>query len=121
MTSTVVTHRTRTGRPVPRSVTVASWTVPVMVVGQFALVAALPVGIAPAGALRHVHDRAVRGAATLLAVSYAVPLVVWVTRPDGAQSLSKDMHPALAGLIVAASAALVVTIHRTRARSRAAR
>ncbi|MFF9508389.1 hypothetical protein ACF1BU_24720 [Streptomyces sp. NPDC014724] len=114
MTTTVVSHHSRTDRRVPRSVTVSSWAVPAMVAGQFALIALV-------GALCHVRDRAVRGAATLLAVTYAIPLVVWVTRPDGAQSLSKDMHPAFAGLIVVASAALIVTIRRARYRSLPAR
>lgn len=29
----------------------------------------------------------------LLAVAYAVPLVVWPTQPDKTQSPSEDMHP----------------------------
>lgn len=106
----------RTVRRIPLPVTVSAWAVPVMVVGQFALVSAVPVAIALAGALRGVRDRAVRGAAALLAVTFAIPLVVWLTRPDGAQSLSKDMHPVFLGLIVAASAVLLLTIHRPRPR-----
>ncbi|MFJ4573660.1 hypothetical protein ACIP4W_19920 [Streptomyces sp. NPDC088846] len=121
MTTTVVSHHTRTDRRVPRPVAVSSWAVPVMVVGQFALIAVVPVVIALVGALRQVGDRAVRGAAVLLAVTYTVPLVVWVTRTDGAQSLSKDMHPAFTGLITAASAALIATILRARRRSLPAR
>lgn len=111
----------RPDRRTPLSVTISSWAVPIMVVGQFALVAVVPVAIALVGALRRARDRAVRWAATLLAVTYAIPLGVWLTRPDGAQSLSKDMHPAFVGLIVAASAALLVTIHRARRRRRPAR
>ncbi|MGV9772836.1 hypothetical protein [Streptosporangium sp. NPDC003464] len=102
----------RAGRSTPPAVTVASWAVPVMVLGQFALLAIVPVAIALVVALRHARDRTVRWAATLLALTYAIPLVVWLTRPDGAPSLSKDMHPASVGLIVAASAALIVTILR---------
>lgn len=104
----------RGDRPVPRSVTVAAWAVPLLVVGQFALLAVLPVVLALVGALRSVRDRAVRRAVFLLAAAYAAPLVVWLVRPDGAQSLSKDMHPGFAGLIVAASAALLATLHRAR-------
>ncbi|PVE10017.1 hypothetical protein OIE62_03030 [Streptomyces scopuliridis] len=114
MTATVESHPTRTGRRVPLSVTVSAWAVPLMVVGQFALIAGVPVVIALVGALRRVPDRAVRRAATLVSVTFAIPLVVWLTRPDGAPSLSKDMHPGFAGLIVAASAALIVTLHRAR-------
>ncbi|MFB6977216.1 hypothetical protein [Streptomyces scopuliridis] len=116
MTTTVESHPTRTGRRVPLSVTVSAWAVPVMVVGQFALISGVPVVIALVGALRRVPDQAVRRAAALVAVTYAIPLVIWLTRPDGAPSLSKDMHPGFAGLIVAASAALIVTLHRARRR-----
>lgn len=105
---------TRTPRRVPPSVTVSAWAVPVMVVGQFALVAGVPVLIALVGVLRRVPDLAVRRAATLVAVTFAVPLTVWLTRPDGAPSLSKDMHPGFLALIVAASAVLLVTLHRAR-------
>lgn len=107
---------TRSNPRTPLSVTLSSWAVPVLVVGQFALVASVPVAIALAGGLRRSGDRAVRRAAVLLAVAYAIPLAVWLARPDGAPSLSKDMHPAFVGLIVAASAALVLTLHRARRR-----
>lgn len=104
----------RTGRRIPLPVTVSAWAVPVMVLGQFALVSIVPVAIALVGALRGVRDRTVRAAAALVAVTFAIPLVVWLIRPDGAQSLSKDMHPAFLALIVAASAVLLLTIHRPR-------
>ncbi|MFE2041915.1 hypothetical protein ACFXAZ_13480 [Streptomyces sp. NPDC059477] len=92
--------------------TVSAWAAPVLVVGQFALIAAVPVTIALVGALLRARDRAVRLTAGLLAVAYAIPLVTWLIRPDGAPSLSKDIHPGFVGLIVAASAALIVAIHR---------
>ncbi|MGW5685827.1 hypothetical protein [Nonomuraea sp. NPDC003754] len=112
--TTVSTPPARTDRRTPPAVTISSWAVPVMVLGQFALLAGVPVTIALVGALRHVRDRTVRRAATLLAVTYAIPLVVWRTRLDGAPSLSKDIHPAFVALIVAASAALIVAIRRAR-------
>ncbi|MER0422945.1 hypothetical protein ACFV2I_03425 [Streptomyces microflavus] len=105
---------TRTPRRVPPSVTASAWAVPVMVVGQFALVAGVPVLIALVGTLRRVPDPAVRRAATLVAVTFAVPLTAWLARPDGAPSLSKDMHPGFLALIVAASAVLLMTLHRAR-------
>ncbi|WP_433326188.1 hypothetical protein [Spirillospora sp. CA-294931] len=101
---------------IPRSVTISSWAVPVMVLGQFALLSGIPVVIALVGALRHVRDRTVQWAAGLVALSYVVPLVIWRTRPDGAESLSKDIHPVFVGLIVAASAALIFATHRARRR-----
>ncbi|ACZ87480.1 hypothetical protein [Streptosporangium roseum] len=110
--TTVSTSPARTARRTPLAVTISSWAVPVMVLGQFALLASVPVTIALVGALRHARDRTVRWAAALLAVTYAIPLIVWLTRPDGAPSLSKDIHPAFVALIVAASAALIVAILR---------
>ncbi|QIB49437.1 hypothetical protein G3H79_39370 [Streptomyces aureoverticillatus] len=96
--------------------TISAWAVPLMVLGQFALISIVPVTIALVGALRQVQDRTVRWAAALLAVSFATPLTIWLTRPDGAQSLSKDIHPAFVGVIVAASGALILAIHRARRR-----
>ncbi|WSY48229.1 hypothetical protein OG948_41390 (plasmid) [Embleya sp. NBC_00888] len=87
-----------------------------MVLGQFALLAGVPVVVALVGALTRVRDRAVRAGAVLVTVAFAIPLTVWLARPDGAQSLSKDIHPAFVGLIVAASAALIFTLYRARRR-----
>ncbi|MFI6734933.1 hypothetical protein ACIBI9_18555 [Nonomuraea sp. NPDC050451] len=112
--TTAFTSPARTDRRTPLAVTISSWAVPVMVLGQFALLAIVPVTIALVGALLHARDRMVRWAAALLALAYAIPLVVWLTRPDGAPSLSKDIHPAFVALIVAASAALIVAILRAR-------
>ncbi len=103
----------------PRALTISAWAVPVMVLGQFALLAAIPVAVALIAALTRVRDRAVRGTAGLLAAAFAIPLVVWLVRPDGAQSLSKDIHPGFVALIVAASAALILALHRA-ARTRRA-
>ncbi|MFI6316496.1 hypothetical protein ACIBG8_03205 [Nonomuraea sp. NPDC050556] len=97
-----------------RSVIVSAWAVPVMVLGQFALLAVVPVVIAVVRA----RDRAVRVAAALLAVVYAIPLAVWLIRPDGAPSLSKDIHPAFVALVVAASATLIATTLRARKQRR---
>ncbi|MYS84874.1 hypothetical protein [Embleya scabrispora] len=114
--SVAATSPAATDRRVPRAVTIGAWAVPVMVLAQFALLAGVPVVIALVGALTRVRDRAVRLTAALVAVAFAIPLTVWLVRPDGAQSLSKDIHPAFVALIVAASAALVFTIHRARRR-----
>ncbi|MGW2219157.1 hypothetical protein ACWCSD_29585 [Nonomuraea sp. NPDC001684] len=103
---------TRPGRSTPVAVSVAAWAVSVMIVGQFALLAIVPVAVVLVGALRHSRDRLVRWAAVLVALAYAAPFAVWVARPGRAPSLSKDMHPAFAVLIVAACAALVAAIVR---------
>ncbi|MCR8944330.1 MULTISPECIES: hypothetical protein [Streptomyces] len=104
----------RAPRRIPLPVTVSAWAVPVMVIGQFALIAGVPVLIALTGTLRRVPDRAARRAAALVAAAFAAPLTVWLTRDDGAPSLSKDMHPGFLALIVAASAVFLVTLHRAR-------
>jgi hypothetical protein len=83
-----------------------------MVVGQFALIAVVPVVVALLAATLRVQDRAVRFGAGLVAAVYAIPLVIWLVRPDGAPSLSKDMHPVFLGLIPAASAVLILAVHR---------
>ncbi|MFD0417886.1 hypothetical protein [Streptomyces sp. NPDC127108] len=103
-----------TGHRIPRAVTISAWAVPIMVLGQFALISGVPVVIALVGAFTRVRDRAVRAAAALLAVSFAIPLTIWLVRPDGAESLSKDIHPGFVGLIVAAGAALVLALRRAR-------
>ncbi|MFF2846642.1 hypothetical protein ACFVT5_09940 [Streptomyces sp. NPDC058001] len=101
-------------RRIPLPLTISAWAVPIMVLAQFALVAIVPVVIALVTGLGRVRDRAVRLAASLLAVAFAIPLTVWLVRPDGAPSLSKDIHPAFVALIVAASAALLLTLRRAR-------
>ena len=99
----------------PRSVLVSAWAVPVLVLGQFSMLALVPVALVLVGTLRHPALRPVRPYSAARAASYATPLAIWIVRPDGAQSLSKDMHPAFLALIVAAAAALLVAL-RTRTR-----
>ncbi|MEV8225983.1 hypothetical protein AB0P41_07890 [Streptomyces sp. NPDC079167] len=101
----------REGRHSPLAVAVSAWAAPLLVLTGFAFVALVPVLIALIGALARARGGVVKAAATALAVTYAVPFVIWQTRPDGAPSLSKDIHPGFIGLIVAASAALLLTIH----------
>ncbi|MFJ6572010.1 hypothetical protein ACIQNU_31870 [Streptomyces sp. NPDC091292] len=105
---------TPTARRIPLSLTLSAWAAPVLVLVQFSLVAAVPVAIALVTGLGRARDRAVRLAAGLLAVTFAAPLTIWLVRPDGAPSLSKDMHPAFLALFVAASAVLLTTLHGAR-------
>ena len=101
-------HRT------PRSVVVSAWAVPIMVVGQFAFLAFIPVALVLYGALRDARARALRWPAVLLTAVYATPMAIWLLRPDGAESLSKDIHPVFVGLIVAASALVLLRIWTSR-------
>ncbi|MFI5776330.1 hypothetical protein [Nocardia sp. NPDC051570] len=99
-----------------RGVIIAAWLAPALIIGQFALVAAVPVAIVSIGSLR---NRRLRWWATALATAYAIPLCLWILRPDRAPSLSKDIHPALAALVVATSVTVAVVAHRTRGRATA--
>ncbi|MBW0117131.1 hypothetical protein [Pseudonocardia abyssalis] len=107
--------RTSLTRTAPRWVVAAAWAVPVLVLGQFAMLAVVPVVGLLVASLRDARLRALRGWVAALAAAYAVPLVLWAVGPDRAPSLSKDMDPALAGLIVAAAAAVIVALHVRRA------
>ena len=97
-----------------RRVLVSAWLVPVLVLGQFALVAVVPVVLVLVGTVRSAPLRALRAWAIGLAAVYAVPMAIWAFRPDRAPSLSKDVHPVLAGLVVAAAVAVAVRAHLLR-------
>lgn len=103
-----------TSHRLPRSVVVSAWAAPLLVIGDFALLAIVPVALVLSGALSDARAHALRWPAILLAAVYATPLAIWLLRPDGAQSLSKDIHPAFVVLIVAASAVVLLRIRATR-------
>lgn len=102
-----------TTRQYPRSFLISAWSVPVLVVGQFALVAIIPVLLILFRSLRDPRLRDVRPWAIALSTVYASPLISWMLRANRAPSLSKDMNPAFVVLIVIA-AALVLIRTRTR-------
>ncbi|MFC9433594.1 hypothetical protein [Nocardia sp. NPDC057030] len=104
------------GYPAARSVILSAWAVPVLIIGQFAMVAVVPVAIALIGTLRDARLRALRWFAAALAATYAVPLAIWRLRPDPAPSLSKDIDPILAALVVVAAVVLAVAHHLLRRR-----
>lgn len=106
---TTVLAPARTPRA-PRYLTISAWAVPIMVLGQFAFLAMIPVALVLYGALRNPHARDLRWPAALLTAAFATPLTIWLLRPDGAQSLSKDIHPVFVGLIVAASAVVLLKL-----------
>ena len=101
-----------------RTVVISAWAVPVLVVGQFAMLAVVPVTLALVATLRQERLRALRPWTTALAAAYGSSLVLWAVGPDRAPSLSKDMHPISAALIVAAAVALIVAVHVDRRRVR---
>jgi hypothetical protein len=101
-------------KAVPGYVIYSAWAVPVMVLGQFAMLASVPVALITFGAFRDKGARPLRWWAALMAGLYLVPLALWRLNPDGAPSLSRDMHPVFAGLIVASAVVLLVKIHTAR-------
>lgn len=109
MSQAVPTTRRRNRTPVYFHI--AAWSVPLLVLGQFAMLAILPLAALVIATLADARVRALRWWTGLLAVLYLTPLAVWLIRPDGAASLSKDMHPVFIVLIVLAGAALLGKIY----------
>ncbi|RUR03102.1 hypothetical protein [Labedella endophytica] len=108
--------RTTHPRRTPLFIHIAAWSVPTLVLTQFSMVAIVPVAVLLIGSVVSPRARALRWWAGALAAAYATPLAIWALREDGAQSLSKDMHPALGGLIVAVSVAFLIRIYTRRNR-----
>jgi len=104
------------GRRTPLYIHISAWAIPVMVVGQFAMLAIVPVAVVLIGTLVDARVRPLRWWAGLLAVAYATPIAVWILRPDGAPSLSKDIHPVFVGAIVVVSIVLLLKIYTRRRR-----
>ena len=114
-TSSAPAVETTTPQRNPRYFLISLWSIPVLVIGQFAMLAIIPVLTVLIGSVRDARLRAVRPWSIVLGAVYATPLVIWAIRPDGAPSLSKDMHPAFVVLI---SLATAVTLIRTYTRKR---
>ncbi len=96
-------HRTST------AVLVAAWSIPVMVAGQFAFLAGVPIAVVLAGSLRRRTHR--RWAVAITAV-YSAALVAWRAGPDSAPSLSKSLSPAATALFAAAGVVVAVAVSR---------
>ncbi|MFD1938538.1 hypothetical protein ACFSKW_44400 [Nonomuraea mangrovi] len=115
-----IPQRDRTNRTANRTslpVLIAAWAVPVLVLGQFALIAGIPVAVVVIGTLRDPRLRALRWWAGALTAVYAVPLALWVFGPTSAPSLSKFMSPAATALFVATGVAVAIAHHVLRRRS----
>jgi len=106
----------RPRRRIPLYLTIAAWAVPVMVVGQFAMLAIVPLAVVVVGVIADQRAHGLRPWVALLTVTYLTPLAIWILRPDGAQSLSRDMHPAFIVLIAAVSLVVLAKIHWSRRR-----
>lgn len=98
------------------AVTISAWAIPVLLLGQFAFLAVVPVLIAVVFTLRDARSRALRWWVGALALVYAAPLLMWAVSPDRAESLSKDISPIFVALLLAFSTALLINIHTRRKR-----
>ncbi len=116
MTSSLAAPAARKLRRAPLYVFIAAWAVPVLVLGQFALLAALPVLTLVIATFADARLRAMRWWVGALAVAYATPLAIWAFNPDRAQSLSKDLSPVPAVILVAVSVVVIVKLHTRRKR-----
>jgi hypothetical protein len=96
-------------------VVIAAASIPVMVIGQFAMLAIVPVVVVVRTTWRHPHLRPLRPWAVGLATLYAVPLVLWAVGPDRERSLSKDMDAPFAALIVAGAIGFLIRLGVGRA------
>lgn len=110
-----VVNRAEPARRYPRRFLISLISIPILVIGQFAMLAVIPVVLVVIAALRDTRLRAVRGWSIALGVLYATPLVIWRVRPDGAQSLSKDMSPVFVALITVAAAIVLIRMRMRKA------
>ncbi len=94
-----------------RTVAISAWAIPVMVVGQFSMLAIVPVALVVIGTRRDRDLHTLRAGAAVLAATYAVPLALWAIGPDRAGSLSKDMHPAFVPLISVTAIGFAIALH----------
>ena len=99
----------------PRRFLISLWSIPVLVIGQFAMLAIIPVVLVLLGVLRDARLRAVRSWTIALGAAYATPLVIWIVRPDGAKSLSRDMSPIFVVLIAVATAIVLLRMRSKKA------
>ena len=99
-------------------VIISAWSVPVLIIGQFAMLAVVPVAVVLITVHRHAPLRALRWWARGLAATYLTALILWAAGPDRAPSLSKDLHPAVATAIVATAIATAIAYHALRRRSK---
>ncbi|TCO45340.1 hypothetical protein [Actinocrispum wychmicini] len=107
----------RTANRTSLAVLVAAWAVPAVVLGQFALIAGIPIAVLLIGTLRDPRLRALRWWTGALTAVYVVPLTLWLIDPSSAPSLSKYLSPVATALFVATGVVVAVAHHVLRRRS----
>ena len=100
-----------------KSVLVAAWAVPVMVIGKFGLLSGIPIAVVLVASLRKGRSKALRWWSGALTLAYATPLTLWLTGPSEAPSLSKYMSPAMTAALAAAGVATAIAHQVVRRRS----
>lgn len=104
-----------------RTVLIAAWAFPAMVIGQFAFLAGIPVAIVLIGTSRDARLHALRWPTAAIAAAYAIPLTFWLSTANTAPSLSKYMSPLVTGVVAAIGVVGAVAhhVHRSRSAARA--
>jgi len=93
-----------------RAVLISAAAVPVLILGKFAMLAIVPVAIAVIAGARM---KGVRLFTWMLGALYATPLIIWALRENPARSLSRDIDPIFAALIIAGAIAVLIAIVRS--------
>jgi len=93
-----------------RAVLISAAAVPVLILGQFAMLAIVPVAIAVIAGARM---KGVRLFTWMLGALYVTPLIIWALRENPARSLSRDIDPIFAALIIAGAIAVLIAIVRS--------
>ena len=103
-----------TSHRVPTYVLVAAWTVPVLVLGGFALISGAAIATVVVGSR-------LRWWSAALAAVYVVPLVMWLAGPSDAPSLTQYLSPVATALFAATGVAVAIAHQVVRARPAATR
>ena len=114
---TITASRPVTVQPTSRAVVIAAGAVPVLVAGQFALLAGIPVAVVLVGTLRDPRLRPLRWWTAALTAAYAIPVATWLIGPSDAPSLSKYLNPAATAAIAGVGLVVAVAHHLARRRS----
>lgn len=100
-----------------KSVLVAAWAVPVMVIGEFGLLSGIPIAVVLVASLRKGRPKALRWWSGAVTLAYATPLTMWLAGPSQAPSLSKYMDSTTTAALAAAGIVTAIAHQVVRRRS----